>query len=94
MTAPSVNFDLPYDQRYNREYNESMQGKLEWVQRLSNMRKIYFASAVNKPKLAGSNKILIDDRKDTIDSWNANGGIGILHTSAESTIKQLKELGL
>ena len=94
LTAPSVNFDLPYDQRYNREYNESMQGKLEWVQRLSNMRKIYFASAVNKPKFAGSNKILIDDRKDTIDSWNANGGIGILHTSAESTIKQLKELGL
>jgi hypothetical protein len=94
LTAPSVNFDLPYDQRYNREYNESMQGKLEWVQRLSNMRKIYFASAVNKPKLAGSNKILIDDRKDTIDSWNANGGIGILHTSAENTIKQLKELGL
>jgi hypothetical protein len=94
LTAPSVNFDLPYDQRYNREYNESMQGKLEWVQRLSNMRKIYFASAVNKPKFAGSNKILIDDRKDTIDSWNANGGIGILHTSAENTIKQLKELGL
>ena len=94
LTAPSVNFDLPYDQRYNREYNESMQGKLEWVQRLSNMRKIYFASAVNKPKFAGSNKILIDDRKDTIDSWNANGGIGILHTSAENTIKQLKESGL
>jgi hypothetical protein len=94
LTAPSVNFDLPYDQRYNREYNESMQGKLEWIQRLSNMRKIYFASAVNKPKFAGSNKILIDDRKDTIDSWNANGGIGILHTSAENTIKQLKELGL
>jgi hypothetical protein len=94
LTAPSVNFDLPDDQRYKPEYNESMQGKLEWVKRLPNMRKIYFASAANKAKFSGPNKILIDDRKDTIDSWNANGGIGILHTSSENTIQQLQDLGL
>jgi hypothetical protein len=28
----------------------------------------------------------------TIDEWNAKGGIGILHTSAASTIKQLKRV--
>ena len=94
LTAPSVNFDIPFEERYKVENNESMQGKTEWVQRLPNMRKIYFRSAARKADFAGPNKILIDDRKDTIDSWNANGGIGILHTSTANTIKQLQELGL
>jgi hypothetical protein len=94
LTAPSVNFDIPFEERYKLENNESMQGKTEWVQRLPNMRKIYFRSAARKADFAGPNKILIDDRKDTIDSWNANGGIGILHTSTANTIKQLQELGL
>jgi hypothetical protein len=94
LTAPSVNFDIPFEERYKMENNQSMQGKTEWVQRLPNMRKIYFRSAARKADFAGPNKILIDDRKDTIDSWNANGGIGILHTSTANTIKQLQELGL
>jgi len=94
LTAPSVNFDIPFEERYKLENNESMQGKTEWVQRLPNMKKIYFRSAGRKADFAGPGKILIDDRKDTIDSWNANGGIGILHTSAANTIKQLQELGL
>ena len=89
LTAPSVNFDIPFEERYKIENNESMQGKTEWVQRLPNMRKIYFRSAGRKADFAGPGKILIDDRKDTIDSWNANGGIGILHTSTANTIKQL-----
>ena len=94
LTAPSVNFDLPKEQRYKREFNQSMQGKLDWVQRLDNMRNIYFRAAKFKSDMAGPNKILIDDRKDTIDRWNAAGGIGILHTSAANTIEQLKKLGL
>jgi len=94
LTAPSVNFDIPFEERYKMENNESMQGKTEWVQRLPNMKKIYFRSAGRKADFAGPNKILIDDRKDTIDKWNANGGIGILHTSTANTIKQLQDLGL
>ena len=47
-----------------------------------------------KQLFAGENRILIDDLAKTIDEWNAKGGIGILHTSTASTIKQLKELGL
>jgi len=94
LTAPSVNFDLPFEERYKLENNESMQGKTEWVQRLPNMKKLYFRSAQRKADFAGPGKILIDDRKDTIDSWNANGGIGILHTSTANTIKQLQDLGL
>ena len=51
-------------------------------------------SAKNKKDFAAPNNILIDDKPSTIDSWNAAGGIGILHTSAANTISQLKKLGL
>lgn len=43
---------------------------------------------------AGPNRILIDDKLKAIDPWKEAGGIGILHTSAESTIAQLKALGI
>jgi phosphoglycolate phosphatase-like HAD superfamily hydrolase len=72
----------------------SKQGKREWVQRLDGMKNIYFKPARFKQELSGKNRILIDDRKDTIDRWNAAGGIGIFHTSTEDTIKQLQNLGL
>jgi hypothetical protein len=36
--------------------------------------------------------ILVDDRQKNIDSWVENGGIGIVHTSAENTINELKKL--
>lgn len=36
--------------------------------------------------------ILIDDREPNIQRWEEMGGIGILHTSAEETIRKLKEL--
>jgi len=58
------------------------------------MKNIYFRPAKFKSDLSGKNKILIDDREDTINRWNAAGGIGILHTSAPNTIEQLKQLGL
>jgi hypothetical protein len=34
-------------------------------------------------------QILIDDRTDNIEAWKEAGGIGILHTSVEDTLKQL-----
>lgn len=74
---------------------ESKEGKRVWVaNHLDNVKKIYFAYAALKPQYSRKNRILIDDRKDTIDAWRANGGIGIHHTSTSSTIKQLKQLGL
>jgi 5'(3')-deoxyribonucleotidase len=72
----------------------SKQGKKEWVERLDGMKKLYFKPAAFKSEYSGKNRILIDDRQDTIDKWNEAGGIGIFHTSAASTIKQLKDLGL
>ena len=72
----------------------SKQGKTEWVARLDGMKKLYFKPAKFKAEYSGKNRILIDDRADTIERWRSKGGIGILHTSAEDTINQLKQLGL
>jgi len=70
-------------------------GKTEWVnENLSGVKKLIFAAAYKKPSYSRKNHILIDDRKQTIDEWNTNGGIGIFHTSAKDTIKQLKKLSL
>jgi hypothetical protein len=73
----------------------SKQGKREWVAtELPEAKAVYFRKASLKPEFSGKNRILIDDREDTIEGWNAKGGIGILHTSANNTIKKLKQLGL
>ncbi len=71
-------------------------GKEAWLKmNLQNsFKKAYFYSRANKKLFAGPNRILIDDMKQTIDEWNAAGGIGIFHTSAADTISQLKKLGL
>ena len=37
--------------------------------------------------------ILVDDHPKNIKEWEANGGIGIHHTSVNKTIAQLKKLG-
>lgn len=55
---------------------------------------LFTPSAQAKAAYAGQNHILIDDRNKAIAPWIAAGGIGILHTSAANTIRQLKELGL
>jgi hypothetical protein len=81
LTAPSMN---PVSRFGKRQWRD---GNLPGV-------KMKMASARNKPNYSKRNSILIDDRKDTIDAWNAAGGIGIHHTSAASTIEKLKELGL
>jgi predicted kinase len=69
-------------------------GKQEWVNNNLPGTPIIFKQAKDKKDLAESNAILIDDRKDNIQQWIDAGGIGIRHTSTESTIKQLQKLGL
>jgi len=51
-------------------------------------------NTADKAKFAQPDRILIDDRKKAIDPWIKAGGIGILHKSADLTIKELKKLGL
>lgn len=90
-----------YIKPYNPEllsapsYQESSKiGKRVWVKRNTPGTKLILRQAERKQEFATPNAILIDDRADNIQRWNNAGGIGIHHTSAESTIKQLQELGL
>ena len=69
-------------------------GKRVWVKRNLPGAKLILRPASQKQQFSGENQILIDDRVDNIEQWKSKGGIGILHTSASDTIKQLKELGL
>ena len=41
----------------------------------------------------GRPNVLIDDHEGNIKEFRAKGGIGIHHTSADDTIKQLKKIG-
>jgi hypothetical protein len=76
----------------------AVEEKAEWV-RLhlgpkAAKQAIFVTAATDKAQYAASNHILIDDRDRAINPWVAAGGVGILHTSAENTIRQLRELGL
>ena len=74
--------------------NESRLGNRLWIKNNLPGTKLILASAENKPNYSEENHILIDDRKPTIEKWIAKGGIGIYHTSAKSSIDQLKDLNL
>jgi hypothetical protein len=54
----------------------------------------YITSRKEKQNYSDQGSILIDDMKKNIDEWLLRGGIGILHISAENTIKELKKIGL
>lgn len=69
-------------------------GKRLWVRNNLPGTKLILAQAKDKQNYARKNRILIDDRPSNIEEWRSQGGIGILHTSASNTIRQLKELGL
>jgi len=49
-------------------------------------------SGSQKGAFAQEGFVLIDDRPKNIKAWEDAGGIGILHESAEKTIKKLKKL--
>jgi len=76
------------------EKNESRVGKHKWVKRELPGFHLILRSPEHKKDFAAPNSILIDDREDNIDSWKKAGGIGILHKSANETIKELKKLSL
>ena len=76
-----------------RVLKDCMKGKKMWISRLGSP-KIHFRSKEKKKEFANKNSILIDDLKSNINDWNSSGGIGILHRTVNSTISQLKDLGL
>ncbi len=74
--------------------NSSILGKKQWVKNNLPTSKLILTSAKDKNKYATSNSILIDYYETNVEEWKGAGGIGILHTNIDSTIKQLKKLGL
>ncbi len=70
--------------------------KREWIANHfgSDIKVNLVQQAKDKGERAQRGDILIDDKQKALDPWIAAGGIGILHTSANDTIKQLKALGL
>jgi hypothetical protein len=72
----------------------SRMGKKIWVEDKMPGTQLILASRENKMEYSGKNKILIDDRADTISEWISKGGIGILFTSTEQTISDLEKLNL
>ena len=70
--------------------------KRQWVKKnLTGYNGVYTVVASrNKAKFAWPDAILIDDRTKSIGPWREKGGIGIHHSSADDSIKQLKKLGL
>jgi hypothetical protein len=77
-------------------YDYGRKEKVAWVEKhLSGYSDIItVTTSREKAKYAKDNHILIDDRHKSIDPWREAGGIGILHTDAQNTIRQLKKLGI
>jgi len=72
---------------------EATDGKKQWLQSNNiTWPQNLVPNRSDKAKFAAPDAVLIDDRQDVIDQFNAAGGIGILHTSATDTINKLKEL--
>lgn len=90
-----------YIEKYNpillsapSSHSSSRYGKRLWVEHNIPNHKLILSDRSKKQNYSKKNRILIDDRDDTISEWNLKGGIGILHTNADDTIKQLKNLGI
>ena len=70
--------------------------KINWMKRILSDRVVinvcYREEKIQK--CTGPDVILIDDMQKNIKEWTEAGGTGILHVSAEQTLKELGELGL
>jgi HAD superfamily hydrolase (TIGR01509 family) len=74
----------------------SKRGKIRWLAKHFRIpeSRVYLVVREDKEKYAKKNSILIDDYIKNIHEWEAKGGIGIHHTSAEKTVEELKKLGI
>ncbi len=73
-----------------------IKGKVQWCQNNLDISKsqVNVVQRREKKNFAGKNIILIDDHKKNIREWENAGGTGVLHINTNSTIKQLKGLGV
>lgn len=65
--------------------------KISWYKKFyPTLEVIVVPKSPAKAAYANSTTILVDDRAKSIDPWVAAGGIGVLHTSVDDTIEQLR----
>jgi hypothetical protein len=88
-------YDITILSAHPSDKGTSVEGKKEWITK--NLGPTYAKNAiitlgVNKQKYANKNSILIDDSDRNIRQWRSKGGIGILHKSANDSIKQLEKI--
>ena len=60
----------------------------------SSVTNIITCWSYNKHYESGQRHVLIDDRIALKESWEAKGGIFVHHTSTDSTLQQLQEIGV
>ena len=71
----------------------SIKGKNIWINiELGKDVKRIIVPRKEKKNYANQHSILIDDMVKNISEWKTDGGIGILHEDAETTIKKLKSI--
>jgi FMN phosphatase YigB (HAD superfamily) len=76
-----------------KHHEEVKEQKKIWLKKMGITYKPHVVPGrKHKAKYAEPDVVLIDDTKDIIDSFNAAGGIGILHRNVDDTINTLKEL--
>ena len=93
-----ISFIKNYDKNFeiltamgDPEFNSGDQ-KLQWIKEYlgEDIKVNLVRHGIDKAKFADPRSILIDDKLKVITPFENAGGIGILHTSAENSIKQLK----
>ena len=79
-----------------RGIHQAGQDKIDWVAKyLGTDIPVHIVFRREKIQYCtGKDTVLIDDLAETIRVWKEQGGTGILHTDPESTLKELKEMGI
>eukprot|EP00927_Polykrikos_kofoidii_P036783 TRINITY_DN31036_c0_g1_i1.p1 TRINITY_DN31036_c0_g1~~TRINITY_DN31036_c0_g1_i1.p1 ORF type:complete len:1586 (-),score=278.53 TRINITY_DN31036_c0_g1_i1:49-4806(-) len=89
VPAPAVLTGLPV----GRVGQMASKQKEQWChKRLGKHVTVFCCGTRNKQKFSGSRCVLIDDRGDLREAWEARGGIFVHHLCASDTIRQLREV--
>ncbi len=74
-------------------YDKAEKEKKQWLKNNYGIESgVICCLSKDKQNFGKPKDILIDDREPNIQRWEEMGGIGILYTSAEDTIRKLQEL--
>eukprot|EP00439_Symbiodinium_sp_Y106_P080386 s981_g19.t1 len=89
VSSPAVLTGLPM----GRAGQMAAKQKEQWChEKLGSEVAVYCCGTRNKQKFSGQGCVLIDDRGDLREAWEARGGIFVHHTSTAETIRQLREI--